>query len=328
VAAATRNAPDFGIPEIPFPESLRDVVEPHVRKARRRRAEVLQAIREATGAERYDATMSEFQRPGGLADEGEFAYDAEAHPLAAALRRCAEAGDKAASKDLSRLHESGPGAKHRLFRRLTLNPEGFRQAYDAFVLEVCAPRFAKRHGRAPTEIWFQAFPCVRVVQPGDFSIGPHADAAYGHHPCSVNFYVPLTRIGGTSSLFLESSPGREDWHPIEWDGAATDVGFVKHFAGAVCAHWTTENKTARTRVSLDFRLIAGPDYSALACGGKVAGGQRDAFRERPGYYSRCDLGEDGRWTIVERGAPDPRTGFPWTVRNWETLLRKEAKKRK
>jgi hypothetical protein len=26
---------------------------------------------------------------------------------------------------------------------------------------------------------FQTFPCVRVVQPGEFSIGPHCDAAYG-----------------------------------------------------------------------------------------------------------------------------------------------------
>jgi hypothetical protein len=37
----------------------------------------------------------------------------------------------------------------------------------------------------------------------------------GHHPCVVNFYVPLTRIGGTSSLFLESRPGSEDWHSLE-----------------------------------------------------------------------------------------------------------------
>ena len=45
-------------------------------------------------------------------------------------------------------------------------------------------------------VYYQAFPCVRVVTPGAFSIGPHCDASYGHHPCSVNFYVPLTDIVG------------------------------------------------------------------------------------------------------------------------------------
>lgn len=104
---------------------------------------------------------------------------------------------------------------------------------------------------------------------------------------------------------------------------------VKHFAGAICAHWTTENKTARTRVSLDFRLIAGPMYHALCCGGKLTGGQLDVYRQREGYYSRCTRREaGGAW---EREgpllAPDPRIGFPWTVKDWDKFLAKNAKKR-
>ena len=27
---------------------------------------------------------------------------------------------------------------------------------------------------------FQQFPCIRIVRPGEFSIGPHSDIAYGH----------------------------------------------------------------------------------------------------------------------------------------------------
>lgn len=27
-------------------------------------------------------------------------------------------------------------------------------------------------------IYYQVFPCLRIVQPGDFSIGPHADVAW------------------------------------------------------------------------------------------------------------------------------------------------------
>jgi hypothetical protein len=104
---------------------------------------------------------------------------------------------------------------------------------------------------------------------------------------------------------------------------------VKHFAGATCAHWTTENKTAKTRVSLDFRLIAGPMYHALCCGGSAPGGQLDVYRQREGYYSKCTRAEAGGAWAREGGllTPDPRIGFPWTVKNWDKFLTKSAQKR-
>jgi hypothetical protein len=165
----------------------------------------------------------------------------------------------------------------------------------------------------------------------------------------VNFYVPLTTIGGTSALFMESSPGAEDWHPIVGNYAEV----VKHFAGAVCAHWTAENKTGLTRVSLDFRLIAGPMFLALKCGGGEPKGQIDVYRQKPGYYSCCrrvasvdaelggstcpsgSVGESGARSAAAVGwaregpllAPDARIGFPWTVKNWEKHLRKSEKRR-
>ena len=52
------------------------------------------------------------------------------------------------------------------------------------------------------------------MRPGDFSIGPHADLQYGHTPVTVNFYAPLTTIGGSNALFLESEVGAENWRPI------------------------------------------------------------------------------------------------------------------
>ena len=63
-------------------------------------------------------------------------------------------------------------------------------------------------------VYYQCYPCIRIIQPNEFSIGPHSDVAYGHHPCSINFYIPLTYIGGTSALYLESRQGSEDWHPV------------------------------------------------------------------------------------------------------------------
>ena len=62
---------------------------------------------------------------------------------------------------------------------------------------------------------YQAFPCVRLHCPGELTIGPHCDAAYGHEPRTLNVTVPLTAAAGTSALVTESAPGREDWHSFE-----------------------------------------------------------------------------------------------------------------
>jgi cytidyltransferase-like protein len=195
----------------PFPPTLLDVIDPHVQKARTRRDEALSAIREATGHGQYDVTLAQFQ-DSRLAEEGQISFNVAEHPLRAAFVR---SSGLAADVDLCQLHVT-PGSKDALFCALTREPHGtasgFQATFDRFVRQVCAPRLATLF--ECTEIYYQAYPCIRVVQPDEFSIGPHADVMYGHHPCSVNFYVPLTTIGGTSALFLESAPGREDWHEI------------------------------------------------------------------------------------------------------------------
>jgi len=149
-------------------------------------------------------------------------------------------------------------------------------------------------------------------------------------------------MGGTSALFLESIPGLEDWHAVEAEAAAVtgpggkEVNTVKHFAGAVCSHWTMENKTGFTRVSLDFRLLPGHLFKALACGGAEPKGQLDVYRAKEGFYScakrrrvrrRGGLAvaaggeagggdEEWEWEWEREGPllpPDARVGFPFTV---------------
>jgi hypothetical protein len=106
-------------------------------------------------------------------------------------------------------------------------------------------------------------------------------------------------------------------------------GYIKHFAGALCMHWTTENKTQQTRVSLDFRLIDGIHYendtiqrrSADNGVNPNASSYRQATWFTDGYYSVCSLNDNGTW---EREGPlvppDARMGFPWTVKKWNKLL--------
>ena len=214
---------------------------------------------------------------------------------------------------------------------MTLQPELFQSVFDMFVREICCPRLQELYGDATNqplnEIYYQCFPCVRIIQPGEFSIGPHADVSYGHHPFTTNFYILLTDVSpleSSAALFLESQMGSQDWHPI-----LGNYGHVKHFPGAVCAHWTTENNTDLTRVSLDVRLLPGPMYHALADGEHEVGGQADVYRRQEGYYSRCiyryntsqEESTAPQWErIGPLPIPDARMGFPWTVTNWGKLL--------
>jgi hypothetical protein len=208
---------------------------------------------------------------------------------------------------------------------LTSNWHEFQKRFTIFVLQVCAPRFSDES--SCHIIYFQSFPCLRAIQPNEFSIGPHADVAYGHHPCSVNFYIPLTPIYGTASLFLESQVGAEDWHPI-----VGNYGTVKQFAGGSCIHFTPRNTTSFTRVSVDVRLIAGDQFESMRCcsGGSDGGVERldSLLRDEPGYYSRCRR-NDGVWMLDEDDPtllcpkPDSRMGFPWTVKNWDKYVKKQ-----
>ena len=323
----------YGLPKYPFPPDLNRVVEEHVAKADSRRSAALAAIRVATGAQNFDELLVDF-KSSSLSEEGRFSFKPEEHPLRASFLSSA---GLASNFDLSQLH-SDPDAKDLVFRRIAENPKQFQATYDEFVRSVCAPRLSTLCGTS--KVYYQAFPCIRIIQPGEFSIGPHADVSYGHHPFSINFYVPLTSISGTSSLYLESIPGKKDWHPIE--GVYADE--VRHFAGGMNLHWTTENMTGKTRVSLDFRIILDKFYHALKCGGSMEGGQKDVYREKEGYYCVALQQEQRVLEAIGREAevtpcpwirqgelphPDSRVGYPFTVdpSKWDKVLRRNKAKR-
>eukprot|EP00039_Didymoeca_costata_P021567 m.344866 g.344866 ORF g.344866 m.344866 type:complete len:796 (-) comp25346_c0_seq1:16-2403(-) len=298
LAECTGHAAD--IPYDPFPLKLRIAIEPHIQKANKNRDDRINILRTSTGFDKFDDVLKKFTA-SELSKEGQFSFDTAKYSLRESFLTAARLP---LETDLSKLHTISATSKKELFDNVKGNSKSFQTDYVEFVLQVCAPRFAKMFDDTCDEIYFQAFPCIRVIQPKEFSIGPHADIAYGHHPCSVNFYVPLTWIGGASALYLESVPGREDWHPIT--GEYGEI--VKHFSGAMCMHWTTDNETHLTRVSLDFRLIAGSLFHEVNC-------TDSQFFEKPGYFGLCKRKDDGQW--YQEGDlldPDARVGYPWAMR--------------
>ncbi len=321
LAAATAGAPGAFV----FTPDLLAVLEPHVAKARAARA-----------AARRDCSAL----PPPLAAEASGVYSPRRFPLADALA-CAlgvgsggsvsgsGAGGKTAGECLPRLHELvGPGGKHAATARL--RDAGLRKAFaelfDEFVGAVALPHLGAALGlgqghpttgnqpagapaaaQALAAARVQAFPCLRIIQPGEFSIGVHCDAAYGHAPGNVNFVVPLTGSQGCAGLVVESAPGREDWHGVGGGGEGT----FARFHGGQCLHFAGENHTESTRVSLDFRVLWGR---------REDDAQRDDDDKYQvaGYYCLWECmgggegGGAGQWVRVQPLCnPDERCGYPF-----------------
>lgn len=171
----------------------------------------------------------------------------------------------------------------------------FQQVYEDLVMNVILPNAYNACGES--EVYYQAFPCIRIVRPKEFSIGIHADVNYGFNPANVNYYIPLTDLRGSSSLHVESSPGREDWHTLDYK-----YGDIYRFHGAMCSHFTTENMSDRTRLSLDFRVIPASLFKIID----------DHYSTSDGYYVKAKI-SNGKWCRIDPlPIPDARNGFPFT----------------
>jgi len=100
---------------------------------------------------------------------------------------------------------------------------------------------------------YQVFPTINVVYPNDPQACtlPICDLSDGMSVGWLHFHVPLTASMGTSALYCESYPGREDWHPLH----CKSVGLGYCWDGARNLRFNPMNTTGKTRVSLDFRIL-------------------------------------------------------------------------
>eukprot|EP00978_Attheya_sp_CCMP212_P025888 scaffold84100_cov61-Attheya_sp.AAC.1 len=188
VRTHTQNAPGPPV----FDPQLRKVMEPHISKARRRReisSSHMNSTRSNTPVDERTSFNNTIAPPFGvpypaLRKERPFLFDEFGYPLHNDLAQVLGVSD------LSQLHLHPIQDKRTLLNPL-LDPEArqpFHRSYDHFVTSFCIPLL---HSLAMEQDIFhfnsmlnsnlsdaityryQAFPCIRVVRPGDFSIGPH-----------------------------------------------------------------------------------------------------------------------------------------------------------
>jgi len=159
----------------------------------------------------------------------------------------------------------------------------FVELYRRFLREVVLPELCAAGGAAggggalPKELLeavVQSSPVLRVVMPSAHRATlPHRDADYGHLAEELNFWMPLSPVWDSNSLFVEGFPGRGDYAPL-----TGGVGHLFRFWGNQCSHYAMPNATARTRVSLDFRVVPKAFWDAARCvGAHEAAAARQKF---------------------------------------------------
>ena len=136
--------------------------------------------------------------------------------------------------------------------------DDFKVVYEDFLRKHCAPNVGLAAGCGHT-LLYQRNPTLRVMYP---NIGKcvgkmHKDADYHHQEGEINFWVPLVDLAKDESacLYAESSPKKGDFHPFN-----CSLGQFVRFWGNQATHYTVENVSSITRVSLDFRVIRLCDF--------------------------------------------------------------------
>ncbi len=119
-----------------------------------------------------------------------------------------------------------------------------QKMYEDFISEVVAPEYGG-------DFLFQKFPTFRVHLPKNIAVGRfHYDAEFGHPLGEVNYIIPLTDSAGTSTLWIESEHGKGDYQEVP-----LMIGGLVKFNGNQLTHGNYVNETAKTRVSMDFRIL-------------------------------------------------------------------------
>jgi len=303
--------------------SLRNAMEPFLCVARLKREESRQAVfdtleqvmlpRESrVGRRASNCSQASSLHIGSsycvpypdLRNEIRFLYDLESFPLDRVL------AETLGVSDLSKLHLERPRYENKGEMMSPLRNRGsrrrFHQLFDSFVISHVIPLlhsqalskgvfYTNRHqlhrGKPQTIVYrYQAFPSINIVRPGESSTDPHCDMAQGHSIGNISFHVPLTATYATNAVYVESRPGREDWHPLST--SAPGLGF--QFDGARCLHFNLKNETDITRVSLNFRVaitrvcdVTEYDPDDLLCCPELL---NDRFsKENPGFYDEVEV---------------------------------------
>jgi len=120
------------------------------------------------------------------------------------------------------------------------------KAYEDFILNEVSPLFEE-------DFLYQKFPSFRIQVPNQTAVSKwHYDSDEDHkHPdWEINFQIALTEMNDSSATWIETVPGLNDFSPMNMEEGEFCI-----FDGNKCRHGNKVNKTGKTRVSFDFRVL-------------------------------------------------------------------------
>lgn len=124
---------------------------------------------------------------------------------------------------------------------------GFIEEYERFMSNEIVKHY-------DCDILFQKTPTFRISYPGNVAVGGfHKDSDYNHNSKEKNYFLPLTDAFDTNTIWYESGGNYvpmncQKGNYVIWDGANT-------------MHGNKKNKTGKSRVSIDFRVLRLEHYN-------------------------------------------------------------------
>ena len=152
---------------------------------------------------------------------------------------------------------------HKMFYNQIRIDSRFDDIYMRFLKEYVKPRY---NGE---EIMYQKIPTFRVHLPDNISVGEfHKDKSYrdtewAEKVQEVNYFLPFTKAYGTNTIWTETQEDLGDFQEIR-----ADYGECVEWSATNLTHGNKVNRTSKTRVSIDFRVIPksrylGSDYLTI-----------------------------------------------------------------
>jgi perosamine synthetase len=141
---------------------------------------------------------------------------------------------------------------HKQFYSEIKKDDTFKKMYCMLVKDIY--NFFYNEERA---IIYQSYPSIRFQFENSLAVPEHYDSdEKASHPLGEkNFLIPITKMENTSTIHIESYPGKRDFEPINMT-----FGDIFYFNGNTCTHKNESNREGYVRISFDFRVILLDDY--------------------------------------------------------------------
>lgn len=144
---------------------------------------------------------------------------------------------------------------HKIYYEWTRTKK-FKKIYTSFIKNNILPIYKK-------SIVYQSIPTFRIAYQNNIAVGEfhkdknYRDVSWAERVHEDNFFLPFTDAFDTNTIWVESSEDKGDYLPMECKYGE----FIK-WDGSNLTHGNKINKTGKTRVSVDFRVMTYDRYES------------------------------------------------------------------